>query len=222
MLPGSSSESAYCWADGAEPPGARRSAPPCRRPCWSPSGAVARVALAGGHVGEVAQPADRVDGVVELLLAHALALDVAEPLGPAVLVGVELAEDVLHVAHAEAVHLVAEPVVAGPAPHQGHGARELRGLVGVAGVAVGAEVDLTVRRHLVHDLAAGAVGDLAHVAERAQVVLDRRRTGRWPPPRTRCTRRRSRTARGSPASPRRTSVPWPPCPAGPGRPCRRW
>ncbi len=131
------------------------------------------VALAGREVGEVAQPADRVDGVVELLLAHAAALDVAEPLGPAVLVGVELAEDVAHVADREGVEVVAEPVVAGPAPHEGDQARELRGLVGVARVAVRAEVDLAVRGDLVDDLAACAVRGEAHVAQRPQVVLDR-------------------------------------------------
>ena len=58
-----------------------------------------------------------VDGVVELLLAHALALDVAEALGPAVAVRVQLLDHVVHAAHGLVVELVAQAVVAGPAPH---------------------------------------------------------------------------------------------------------
>ena len=217
-LAGSSIESAYWWVSppyhqallerrlhgrGAVGRPARGSR--CRRRCLR-------------QVGEVAQAADRVDGVVELLHAHAGALDVAEPLGPAVAVVVELPDDVPHVAHGEVVQVVAERVVTGPPPDQRDGAGELRGLVGVAGGVERAEVDRAVRRHLVDDLAAVAVGDLADVAQRAQVCLDRRRTApsrRW---RTRCTRRRCRTATGSPASRRPASAPWPACRPEPGTP----
>ncbi len=81
--------------------------------------------------------------------------------------------DRAHPAPGEGVELVAEAVVAGPAPQQRDRARELDRLVGVSGVGVGAEVDRAVGDHLVHDLAAGAVVDLAHVAQRAQVVHHR-------------------------------------------------
>ena len=109
--------------------------------------------LGAGHVGEVVEAADQVDGVVELLLAHALALDVAEALGPAVLVGVELVGDVAQGAVGEVVEVVAEAVVARPAPDERDRARELDRLVGVARVGVGAEVDRAVGDDLVRDLA---------------------------------------------------------------------
>src|SRR5215203_3289143 len=53
-------------------------------------------------------------------ISSILAFAVAEALGPAVAVLVELAEDVLDVRPGEVVHLVAEGVVPGPAPDQGH------------------------------------------------------------------------------------------------------
>ncbi len=132
----------------------------------------ARVALAAREVGEVAQAADRVDGVVELLLAHARALDVAQPFRPAVAVGVELLHDVPHVAHRERVEVVTERVVTGPPPHERYGAGELGGLVGVARRVEGAVVDRPVRHDLVHHLAAAPVHHDAHVAQRPQVGLD--------------------------------------------------
>ena len=129
------------------------------------------VPLAPRHLGEVELAADQVDGVVELLGALAGALDVAGALGPAVLVGVQGGRGVDEVLAGEVVHLVAEPVVAGPPPDQRDGRRELHRLVGVAGVGVGAEVDGAVGDHLVDDLAGVAVDDPADVAQRAQVVL---------------------------------------------------
>jgi D-alanyl-D-alanine dipeptidase len=73
----------------------------------------------------VVQAADQVDGVVELLDAHAAALDVAGALRPAVAVLVEALDRVAQVAPREVVQLVAEAVVAGPAPHERHRARDL-------------------------------------------------------------------------------------------------
>ena len=101
------------------------------------------------------------------------ALDVAETLGPAVVVLVELVDDVAHVAHREGIEVVAERVVAGPAPDQRDEARELRRLVGVAGVLEVAEVHRPVGDDLVRDLARVAVEDHRHVAQRARVVVDR-------------------------------------------------
>jgi hypothetical protein len=91
----------------------------------------AAVALGARHVGQVVQAADEVDGVVELLRPHAAALDVPGPLRPAVAVLVEALDRVAERADGEVVELVTEAVVAGPAPHQRDGARELHELVGV-------------------------------------------------------------------------------------------
>jgi len=130
------------------------------------------VADALGHVGEIPESPDRVDGDIELLLPHAFSLDVAQPLGPAVSVMVELTKDVAHVAYREGVHLIEKCVVAGPAPHERDRARELRSFIGVAGIVVGAEVDGAVADDLVHDLAA-AVDGSADVAQRPEMGLDR-------------------------------------------------
>src|SRR4029079_1934151 len=70
------------------------------------------------------------------------------------------------------VEVVTERVVAGPPPHQGDGARELRGLVGVARGVVGAVVDRAVGRDLVDHLAAVVVGRHAAVTQGAEVRLD--------------------------------------------------
>ena len=134
------------------------------------------------HVGEVEQGADVVDAVVELLRTHARPLDVARALGPAVLVDVEAVVDRVQVALREVVHVVAEAVVAGPAPDQRHDARELDRLVGVEVVRLGAgvgvrglrvvpEVDRAVGDRLVHDDAGAVVEHVGDVAQRAQVVL---------------------------------------------------
>ena len=179
------------------------------------------VAAARGQVGQVAQAADGVDRHVELLRAHAGPLHVAQPFGPAVAVGVER-RHVAHVAHREVVHLVAEAVVAGPPPDQRHRAGELRGLVGVAGVGVRAEVDLPVRGDLVHHLAGPFVDDLADVAQRPQVVLDGLELSGRDRRRTRCTRRRWRRSTGSRASRRRPTGRLSTVPAGGGNSLPSW
>jgi hypothetical protein len=75
---------------------------------------------------------------------------------------------------AKRIELVAEAIVAGPAPQQRERGRELDRLVGVAGVGIRAEVDGAVGHDLVHDLAGLRIVDLADLAQRAQVV--------WPKP----------------------------------------
>ena len=166
------SESAY-WLDAAFHHVAVEARRAGGRRASSAQRSVVAVALGRGHLGEVGEPADQVDGVVELLLAHALALDVAEALGPAVLVGVEVVDDVAHGAPREVVEPVEEAVVAAPAPHERDGARELDRLVGVAGVRVRAEVDRAVGDDLVRDLARLRVEPVRHLLERDQVGLDR-------------------------------------------------
>ena len=76
-------------ARGRVPPGGLEALPRGPRRVARPR---VRAVVAGGarQVRQVVEPADRVDGVVELLVAHARALDVAQALGPAVAVGVEL------------------------------------------------------------------------------------------------------------------------------------
>jgi hypothetical protein len=73
----------------------------------------------------------------------------------------------------EGIEVAQERVVARPAPDQRDEARELRGLVRVAGILEVAEVDRAVRHHLVHDLAGVAVEDQRDVPQRPRVVLDR-------------------------------------------------
>ena len=93
---------------------------------------------------------------------------------------VEPVDDGAHPADREVVQLVAEPVVAGPAPDQRDGARVLDRLVGVEVVRpvraarVVAEPVRALRDHLVGDDARPVVEDLGHVAQADQVVLDRR------------------------------------------------
>ena len=131
-----------------------RTSPAAPAPCPPPSAGSRSSPTARRHVGQVGVAADGVDGVVELLLAHARALDVAEPLGPAVVVLVQ-AGDELHRPLAGRVEVLAGSAVAGPACQTRATARRvLRRLVGVARVGVGAEEDRAVRGHLVHDLAA--------------------------------------------------------------------
>jgi hypothetical protein len=78
----------------------------------------------------------------------------------------------------EVEHLVAEPVVARPAPDQRHGARELDDLVrvevrlAVRGRAL-AVPDRAVGDDLVRDDPGAVVEDVRDVADRAHVVLDR-------------------------------------------------
>ena len=141
------------------------------------------VVLGACHVGQVVEAAHVVDAVVELLGAHARALDVARPLGPAVVVDVVALIDDVHVALGEVVHAVQEALVPGPAPYQRHRARELDRLIGVEvvghgavggdGLAVVAEVDRAVGHGLVHDDPRAVVEDVGDVAQRRQVVLDR-------------------------------------------------
>ena len=139
------------------------------------------VVLGVGHVGEVEQGPHVVDPVVQLLRAHARALDVARALGPAVAIDVQALIDGLQVALGEVVHVVHEGLVARPAPDEGHRAGELDRLVGVevvglAAVGVGglrvvAEVDRPVRDGLVNDDARAVVEDVRDVAQRPKVVL---------------------------------------------------
>ena len=75
---------------------------------------------------------------------------------------------------------------------------------------------------LVDHHARAVVEDVGDVAQRAQVVLDRPRTGRPRPRRTRCTRRRCRRSTGSPGSRRRSRSPRARCPAAPGTACPGW
>ena len=180
MLPGSISESAY-WLSLVD----HQVASNCF--CSFAARPVAHVTvrvvvLRARHVGEVEQRADVVDAVVELLRPHARPLDVARALGPAVLVDVEAVVDRVQVALREVVHVVAEAVVAGPAPDQRDDARELDRLVGVEVVRLGArvgvcglrvvpEVDGAVGDRLVHDDAGAVVEHVGDVAQRAQVVL---------------------------------------------------
>ena len=154
------------------PPGALEAVEQVLGPGLRPAAGGA-VALRAREVGEVQQAADGVDGHVELLGTHALPLHVPGPLEPAVTVGVQLGHRPAHPVDGEAVQLVAEAVVAGPAPDQGERAGELDRLVGVALVLVRAEVDAAVGDHLVDHLAGVAVGHPAHVAQGAQVILDR-------------------------------------------------
>jgi hypothetical protein len=120
---------------------------------------VARSRFERARSGQIQQAANGVHRHVELLLTHPLALDVAQALGPAVAVGVELTPHRAHAAPGERVEVVAEAVVTCPAPEQRDRARKLHGLVGVALVRVGAEVDGAVADHLMHDLAAAGVVD---------------------------------------------------------------
>ena len=112
------------------------------------------------------------------------ALDVAVALGPAVAVGVQPRAHVLQVAAREVEHLVAEAVVAGPAPDQRDRAGELDDLVGVevvghvarrrvGGADVLAVPDGAVGDDLVHDHARAVAEQLGDVAHRAHVGLDR-------------------------------------------------
>ena len=71
------------------PPGRLELLRAARRRGRSPTSTVAVVALGRAPCRRGRKAADEVDGVVELLRAHARALDVAEALGPAVVVGVE-------------------------------------------------------------------------------------------------------------------------------------
>ena len=166
------SESAY-WLDPRSTTCRRTS----RAACWrgrSPTWRRRSVVLVLGHVGEVVEAADQVDGVVELLLAHALALDVAQALGPAVLVGVELAGDVPQRAPREVVEVGRG---SGRRPSSARPARPRDGNLAVSsvlpGVGVGAEVDRAVGDDLVRDLAGVGVEVVGDLAQRAQVVLDR-------------------------------------------------
>ena len=162
-----------------------REPPGVLEPLVQPAGEVGRplaraaVALGARQVGQVVEAADQVDGVVELLDAHAAPLHVAGALGPAVVVLVEPVDHGAHSAHREVVQLVTEPVVAGPAPDQGHGARELHRLVGVEVVRAGGRVARVVaepvralRDHLVGHDARPVVEDLGHLAQVEHVVLD--------------------------------------------------
>ena len=81
--------------------------------------------------------------------------------------------DVAQVADREVVERVAEAIVARPAPHQRHRARELHRLVGVAGIGGGAEPHRAVGHDLVRDLAAAGVERVGDVAQPEQVLLDR-------------------------------------------------
>ena len=127
---GASSIESACWDDRGHPPRALE-------PLVQPAREVLRprvrrpVALGARHVGQVVEAADQVHGVVELLDTHAAALDVARALRPAVPVLVEPVDHVAQVALGEVVQVVAERVVAGPAPDQRDGARELDRLVRV-------------------------------------------------------------------------------------------
>ena len=91
--------------------------------------------------------------------------------------------------------------------------------VGVDGVV--AEPDRAVRDRLVDDDAGAVVEHLGDVAQRAQVVLDRRRTGRARPPRRPCTRRPWRRSTGSRGSRRRSSGRGATVPSGAGN-CLPW
>src|SRR3954470_18820453 len=125
--------------------------------------------------------ADVIDAVVELLGPHARPLDVARALRPAVVVDVEALVDDPQVALGEVVHVVAEAVVARPAPDERDGAGEFDRLVAVEVVglrAVGrgrlrvmAEPDRAVGDRLVHDDPRAVVQDIGDVAQRAQVIL---------------------------------------------------
>ena len=84
-----------------------------------------------------------------------------------------------------------------------------------------AEVDGAVGHRLVGDDARVVVEDVRHVAQRAQVRLDRPRTARPRRRRRRCTRRRSRRSTGSRGSRRRSRSPWAPCRAAAGN-CLPW
>ena len=148
------------WPRSARAASARGSAP--RR-------SVAAVVLGARHVGEVVQAADQVDGVVELLVAHAGRSTLPRPSGQPSPSSSSCSHDVAQVAHREVVHLVAEAVVAGPAPDQRDGARELDRLVGVevvlarrgsAGVSPCRTRSSRRRRPRAHDLAGAVVEDV--------------------------------------------------------------
>ena len=94
-------------------------------------GEVAPSPLELRHVGEVVQPPDVVDGVVELLRRPCPVRSTLPSPRASRRRRRPASPHVCRLRLREVVHLVAEPVVAGPAPDQGHGARELHRLVGV-------------------------------------------------------------------------------------------
>ena len=177
------------------------------------------VVLGLRQVGEVVEAADVVDGVVELLLAHAGALDVAQALRPAVVVGVELVGHVVHVAHREVDR-----------GRRGSGRRRssARSARRCSGTSLsrrccrrpcGAEADRPVGDDLVGDLAGVPVERSPRCRAACACAPRSPRTGRARRPRTPCTRRRSRRSTGSPASPRRSSARAARCPRAAGNAC---
>ena len=181
------------------------------------------VALRAGHVGEVVEPADVVDVVVELLLAHARALDVAEALEPAVVVLVEVGRPRTACSRTVKSYISSRKP---SSPVQRHSRATMLGNLTVSSrvarvASFAAEPDRAVGHHLVHDACpSGCWRSPTRRAGRACGPWSARtgRARRW---RTRCTRRRCRTSTGSPGQPAPRKRTFATSPAGGGY-CRPW